>query len=634
MKLKSVFSNSLLVVSFVVLATGISSAIHQAQDTFQPTRTSNDAPVPARGKLGQDLFIALDHHDLAVVKNLLKNGADPNSRNGLEFSPIYIAAASHQLDAMKALVDAGANPNTHGVYGSPLLFASASAHEEGVKYLLSLGADVNAKRTDRITALMEATDAGYPPLVAELLDNKADINAKDVSGTTALALAARKGNIGAGQILLERGATVNTADVGGQTPLMAAAMNGHLDFVKALLAKGADVNAKDKKGRTALILAATYGDYPEVEKTLLDAGANPKAKDLQGRTAAMLASRHGFTETASLLGMSGVNPKIPTSGVAVGRSVKVMQETMGNFNQYAACVSCHHEGLGRMATGEAADHGITLTKKVQKAVAGSVDGVVKALQPLHEKALTDPESMKQLPLIEINEIATTYSWLLNGMAAHHEAPTPGSTAMAMCLAEQQAPDGSWTFSVPREPMQSSFFTFTALTVRALKTYGDKAKSAELDMRYQKARSWFMQAKPKSSEDRAFRLLGLKWTGASKEAIDSAAKEVLADQRTDGGWSQLPNQSSDAYATGEALYALHHGGGVPTGEAAYTRGTKYLLRTQDDDGSWYVVKRANPANNYFDSGFPHGESQYASFNGTCWATMALLDTVGKRKVRHG
>ena len=49
----------------------------------------------------------------------------------------------------------------------------------------------------------------------------------------------------------------------------------------------------------------------------------------------------------------------------------------------------------------------------------------------------------------------------------------------------------------------------------------------------------------------------------------------------------------------------------------------MLRTQDEDGSWFVNKRAIPANNYFNAGFPHGESQYASFNGTCWATMALL-----------
>ena len=84
--------------------------------------------------------------------------------------------------------------------------------------------------------------------------------------------------------------------------------------------------------------------------------------------------------------------------------------------------------------------------------------------------------------------------------------------------------------------------------------------------------------------------------------------------------------SDAYATGQALYALREGANVKTSEGFYDRGVQYLLRTQDEDGSWFVNKRTNPGNNYFDAGFPNGQSQYASFNGTCWAMMALLETL--------
>jgi len=41
------------------------------------------------------------------VQALLDKGADPNSKNGLEFTPLYIAAASHQLDTMQTLVNGG-----------------------------------------------------------------------------------------------------------------------------------------------------------------------------------------------------------------------------------------------------------------------------------------------------------------------------------------------------------------------------------------------------------------------------------------------------------------------------------------------------------------------------------------------
>ena len=72
----------------------------------------------------------------------------------------------------------------------------------------------------------------------------------------------------------------------------------------------------------------------------------------------------------------------------------------------------------------------------------------------------------------------------------------------------------------------------------------------------------------------------------------------------------------------ALYALKVTGKSSGDEAAFNRGVDFLMRTQDEDGSWYVNKRTMPANTYFDAGFPHGESQYISFGATCWATMAL------------
>jgi len=99
------------------------------------------------------------------------------------------------------------------------------------------------------------------------------------------------------------------------------------------------------------------------------------------------------------------------------------------------------------------------------------------------------------------------------------------------------------------------------------------------------------------------------------------KELLATQRADGGWSDIASMKTTAYATGEAMVALHEAG-LPVTDAAYQRGVKYLLSTQLEDGSWYIKTHSQAVQPYFDVGFPHGEDQWISACGTSWATMAL------------
>ena len=476
---------------------------------------------------------------------------------------------------------------------------------------------------------------GATPIVGELIKLKADVNAEDEGGATALSIAARGGQLEIGRMLLAAGAKVDPTDASEQTPLMEAAMNGHADFVRLLLEKGAKVDTRNSKGQSALILASSYGDYPEVIRALKAAGADAASTDSSGCTASALAGTRGFKASAALLGRPSPSSMAAAVSIrspreAVRDSLKVLQSSMRTFTKMAACVSCHQEGLGRITTGTAKSLGFRIDDGVNQTQMQRINGGLNFLRPLQEQALKNPEAMKQLPLIEINEVTTIDAWLLTGMAAHHEAPTDATAVTALVLAKQQAKEGFWSFSVPRVPMQSSFFTFTALAIRSLEAYAPKSHAAEVAERVHRAKMWLLHAPAKTTEDCASRILGLKWAGATKSELRKPMAGVLAFQHADGGWSQLPNLHSDAYATGQALYALHEAGGLPVSDPVYKRGVQFLLRTQDRDGSWYVSKRAFPANNYFDAGFPHGESQYSSFNGTCWAALALMETVRKER----
>ena len=84
-------------------------------------------------------------------------------------------------------------------------------------------------------------------------------------------------------------------------------------------------------------------------------------------------------------------------------------------------------------------------------------------------------------------------------------------------------------------------------------------------------------------------------------------------------------TSDAYATGLAMYALRESGTLAASAAPIQKGATYLLSTQRSDGSWYVRSRSPKFQPYFEGGFPYGQDQWISSMATGWATAALAAT---------
>jgi len=106
------------------------------------------------------------------------------------------------------------------------------------------------------------------------------------------------------------------------------------------------------------------------------------------------------------------------------------------------------------------------------------------------------------------------------------------------------------------------------------------------------------------------------------------------QQPGGGWPQLPRYESDAYSTGEALFALREAG-VPASDAAWRKGLAFLLSTQARDGTWRVHTRmispADVSPPYFSTGFPYEQDEFLSYAGSCWAVMAILSSLPETNV---
>jgi hypothetical protein len=204
-----------------------------------------------------------------------------------------------------------------------------------------------------------------------------------------------------------------------------------------------------------------------------------------------------------------------------------------------------------------------------------------------------------------------------------------TAAVAEYLLQRNRDKTYWQNNSNRPPSEAGPFTTTYVALYGLSSFGTSQQQDRITTRIEQVRQWLTTTPAKDNEDRVFRLLGLKAADAPESEIAAASKELLGKQREDGGWAQLdsgePERAtvSDAYATGSALVALHEAGGLATSDPAYQRGLQYLLKTQLEDGSWYVHSRSKPFQPYYESGFPHGKDQFISCAATGWATWAMV-----------
>ncbi len=72
------------------------------------------------------------------------------------------------------------------------------------------------------------------------------------------------------------------------------------------------------------------------------------------------------------------------------------------------------------------------------------------------------------------------------------------------------------------------------------------------------------------------------------------------------------------------------GALSPGDPAWRRAVGFLVQSQLPDGSWRVVSRVEPIQEYFESGFPHGTNQFISAFATGWAALALLTDLDEGK----
>lgn len=617
------------------------------------------AAVDARDRQGNTpLHLAALHADAAALQLLLERGADVRATNAAGATALMRAVGDRRK--VEILLAHGAEVNAASVSGNtPLMLAArVAASRETVRLLLARGADVRATNRFGATALMAAAAGGDPVTVRLLLERGADPNARPSldqpgflfgGGRSPLMWAAFRGNLPVMRLLLDAGADVNLPGLLG-TALAQATWADRREAVDLLLARGARTDIPGfVDGFMPLHWAAsTERSDASITRALLRHGANPNQGGGEpvdafldtAQTPLMLARRRGNREVIEALQAAGATRETPDRlrdpGPArrpapesvedallrdvVSEAVAPLQATSlaskRSFLNHASrqdCTSCHQQHLPLAA--------ISLARRFQARVDAADEQALVAL--VREGELKDPELDLQ-PLFHPDPVMTKGYELLAYALADLPADA-NSEAWVHHLAAIQGPDGQWHNNLPRPPIQTGDIGATALAIHALQRYPLPGRAAEMSERVARARKWLRRATADDTDSRAYQLLGLAWAGEPPARLRPFAEALLARQRTDGGWGQLPGLPTDAYATGQAVYALRVAAGLGRSDSRVDRGLRFLVGTQRTDGTWHVRRRAFPFQPTMDSGFPHGRDSWISAAGTSWAVMALSVT---------
>jgi ankyrin repeat protein len=614
------------------------------------------ASANARDAAGNTPLIhAASYGDLSSVRFLLERGAQVNATNAAGATALMRAAFDDEK--VRLLVERGANVNARSALGNTALMLAArpfNSHR-AVELLLSRGADAKATNQFGATALMAAVAGGDEKSVRLLIKHGADVNAQLAAnqmgfilggGRTPLMWAAYRGDVTIMKLLFDAGADVN-AEAALGTPLSQAAWSDRTAAARLLIERGAKVGrTAHMDGYTPLHWAASTEERDAaLVNLLLKHGADPNlgggenVEPFMGtlQTPLMLARRRGDTPILAALSVAGatnaspdrVAVKTPPSRVlpakldtatrraAISQAVAPLQvtsiESKQAFLRHGSrqdCVSCHQQFLPLAAIGLAKQQHVQVDAAAEDQLVKMVsEGELKNIE-IDWQSLFHPDPVY------------TKGYALFGYAAENLPATEYTDSWVHHLSAIQGRDGQWFNNLPRPPIQTGDIGATALAVHALQRYALPGRKTEFTKQVERARQWLWNAKPENNEGRVYQILGLAWAGEPARKLRPLAKSLLAEQRTDGGWSQLPGIKSDAYATGQALYALRVGARVGSSDGAVERGLGYLLANQLEDGTWHVRRRAFPFQPTMDSGFPHGRDSWISAAATSWAVLAL------------
>jgi squalene-hopene/tetraprenyl-beta-curcumene cyclase len=312
----------------------------------------------------------------------------------------------------------------------------------------------------------------------------------------------------------------------------------------------------------------------------------------------------------SAVSAQALRPEPSRVGATINRGLSFLTKDALAWKNQHNCASCHHAALVIWALREAKQRGHAVDGPVlaelTKWVAESGDGKFALARPASAPKAASPKAI--------------YFALALGVDPKPDGISKaGMKLLLKTVKSEQIENGSWsTWPETRPPIfGSSEETLTALAILAVlpeAAAGDDSAKAVRN----KGIEWLTKTKT-DNDPQSIALRLVLWTRLGRPAAEwqPLVRQIKERQNADGGWSQTKDMASDAWATGQALYALADAGIKPD-EAAIARAHAFLVKAQRDDGSWPMTSR--PAR-------PGGEGCKSLIPiigaGSAWAILGLV-----------
>jgi squalene cyclase len=274
---------------------------------------------------------------------------------------------------------------------------------------------------------------------------------------------------------------------------------------------------------------------------------------------------------------------------AVQSAINYLQDRGETWKDSRQCVSCHHVSWMTWSMHEAKKHGVEIDEELLKTATDWLFADGDPAKTFQRNSPEEEEYSNPLPM------ATPFVLLAESNDPDEPARRQFVVRLMKGIVDAQESDGSWKPLFGRKPIIGGSRESLALWLTNITRWPNQPE--ELQSLVAESRSKAVTWLGSHKEDQethviALRLWMLADSGAAKEDIAAVIETLVKRQREDGGWSQIESRASDAYATGNVLYAFQIAGVDPHSEPM-RRGVDFLLKTQAKDGSWLMISRENP-----------------------------------------